>query len=158
MRTAPTSPRFAQLMQRSKRDWAASRSIVGILRASSQVSRELERTLADVDLTLPQFNVLMALAASPRASLPLFEVTAELISSPPNVTWLSNRMEQRGLVRKQRDDNDRRIVHLELTERGWEVLSRAAPLVFTTERLLLSRFDARQVGEMADLVTRLIDR
>lgn len=155
--TRPQGPkRFKQLMQRSRRDWSASKVVVGVLRADSKAAQAIERALGDVGLTLPQFNVLMVLAASPSGSLPLFELNAQLVSTPPNTTWLTARMQERGLVTKNRDPDDRRVVVLELTERGWEVLGQAAPLVFDAEKALLAGFDRREIATLGELITRLI--
>ena len=151
---APAAKRFKQLMRRSRRDWEASKAIVGILRADSRAAQALERALAEVDLTLPQFNVLMVLGASPSASLPLFELNAQLVSTPPNTTWLTNRMEERGLVTKRRDETDRRVVLLELCEPGWEALGVAAPLVFAAEKDLLAGFKPKEIATLGDLLTR----
>ena len=157
MATGPAPRRFKELMRRSRRDWSASKAIVGILRADSRAAQTLERALSRVDLTLPQFNVLMVLAASPRASLPLFELNAQLVSTPPNTTWLTNRMEERGFVTKRRDETDRRIVHLELRESGWKALGAAAPVVFAAEKELLSGFDPDEIAGLGELVTRFAD-
>lgn len=157
MPAGATPTRFKQLMRRSRRDWGASKAIVGILRADSRAAQALERALAEVDLTLPQFNVLMVLAASPSASLPLFELNAQLVSTPPNTTWLTNRMQARGFVTKRRDVGDRRVVLLQLTELGWEALGVAAPVVFAAEKDLLSRFDVAEIAALGDLLARFAE-
>lgn len=157
MATDPAPARFKKLMRLSRRNWNASKAVVGVLRADSRASQALERALAEVDLTLPQFNVLMVLAAAPGASVPLFELNAQLVSTPPNTTWLTNRMEERGLVTKRRDESDRRVVRLELSERGWEALGVAAPVVFAAEKELLSGFDPEEITTLGDLVTRLAE-
>ena len=137
MATDPAPTRFEDLMHRSNRDRAASKAIVGILRADSKAAQALERALGKGGLTLPQFNVLMVLAASPEGRLPIFELNAQLVSTPPNTSWLSNRMQERGLVRKSKSPDDGRVVMLELTEKGWRALAKAAPLVFEAEKKLL---------------------
>lgn len=155
--TRPHGPkRFKQLMQRSKRDWAASKVVVGILRADSMAAQAIERALAEVGLTLPQFNVLMVLAASSSGSMPLFELNAQLVSTPPNTTWLTTRMQERGLVIKKRDPDDGRVVLLELTQAGWKVLGGAAPLVFDTEKELLEGLTRSELAVLGDLLNRLI--
>ena len=148
--------RFKELMRRSRRDWDASRVVVGILRADSKAAQAIERGLAEVGMTLPQFNVLMVLAASPSGSLPLFELNAQLVSTPPNTTWLTNRMKELGLVTKKRDADDGRVVLLELTEAGWRALGDAAPLVFDTEKELLSGLTSSEMATLGDLLTRLL--
>ncbi|HEV3472468.1 MAG TPA: MarR family transcriptional regulator, partial [Actinomycetota bacterium] len=119
---------FRDLMERSKRDRDASRVAVSILKADSKVAQTIERALADVGMTLPQFNLLMELAASPEGALPLYEINARLISTPPNTSWLCTRMEEARLIKRRPDPDDGRVVVVELTNKGWNALGRATPL------------------------------
>ncbi len=148
---AREADRFRALMQRAGRNRDASRVAVSILKADSRIGQVLERALSQVDMTLPQFNVLMELAASPEGTLPLYDLTARLISTPPNTSWLCKKMEESGYISKTRDATDSRVVLLELTERAWEALEQAAPVVIIAEKELLkdySRDDLRRLGEL----------
>ena len=147
---------FRELMRRSKRNSEMSRVAVSILKADSKVSQVLERALAEVNLTLPQFNVLMELASSSEARLPLYEINSRLISTPPNTSWLSQRMEAAGLVTKSRDANDSRVVVLRLTKPGWAKLEDAAPLVFQAERELLADYSRQELRDLADLLEPIV--
>jgi DNA-binding MarR family transcriptional regulator len=154
--TASGPARFRALTGRARRDRDASRAAVAVLKADSLVGRTLERALGEAGLTLPQFNVLMELAATPDAALPLHELTSRLISSPPNVSWLSSRMEQTGLVVKTKDPRDARVVLLSLTEGGWAALERATPLVFAAERQLLAGYTREELRALVSLLDRLV--
>lgn len=143
-------------MAQSRRDWDASRVVVSLLRADSKAAQALERALGQADLSLPQFNVLMVLASSPEGQMPTFELNAHLVSTPPNTSWLSDRMQERGLVKKSRSPEDGRVVILELTEKGWKALGKAAPLVFDTERELLQRFSRAELRTLGELLTRFL--
>lgn len=143
-------------MAQSERDWDASRAVVSVLRADSKAAQALERALGQAGLSLPQFNVLMVLASSLEARMPVFEVNAQLVSTPPNTSWLSDRMQQRGLVKKSRSPDDGRVVILELTEKGWGALGKAAPLVFEAERSLLSGFSRTELRALGELLTRFL--
>lgn len=158
MKAAPRhgSKRFKDLMAQADRDWDTSRAVVSLLRADSKAAQALERALAEADLSLPQFNVLMVLASSPEARLPIFELNAHLVSTPPNTSWLSNRMQERGFIRKSRSPDDGRVVLLELTEKGWRALGKAAPLVFDTERQLLTGFTRSELKMIGDLLARFL--
>lgn len=154
----PNEPkRFKEMMRRAGRDRTASKVVVSILRADSRAAQALERALSKADLSLPQFNVLMVLAASPDAGLPIFEVNAALVSTPPNTSWLTTRMEERGLITKSRSPEDRRVVLLELTEDGWRALAAAAPLAFDAERVLLEGFSRSEMKMFAELLGRFLD-
>ena len=143
-------------MAQSHRDWDASRAIVSMLRADSKASQALERELGKANLSLPQFNVLMVLASSPEGEMPTFELNAHLVSTPPNTSWLSDRMQELGLVKKSRSPDDGRVVILTLTEKGWKALGKAAPLVFDMERELLARFSRSELRTLGDLLTRFL--
>lgn len=151
-----TPQRFAALMERARRDWDASRVAVAILKADSRVGQAVERALAVAGLTLPQFNVLMELASTPAGALPLYELNARLISTPPNTSWLASKMEGAGLVTKARDTSDARVVVLSITGGGWAALDEAAPHVFSAERQLLAGFTREDLRVVADLLARLI--
>jgi DNA-binding MarR family transcriptional regulator len=154
---AGTGPaRFSELMRRAKRNTDASRTAVSILRADSKVSQILERALACAGLSLPQFNVLMELASSAEGALPLYELNARLISSPPNTSWLTKRMEEAGLVSKCRHVPDSRVVILKLTEKGWEVLENTAPLVFEAEKKLLCTYSREELCQLSNLLDPVI--
>lgn len=148
--------RFKTLVARSGRDWDASKAVVSILRADSKAAQAIERALARADLTLPQFNVLMVLANSAEGRIPLYELNAQLVSTPPNTTWLTNRMVERGFVTKSRDAKDGRVVLIEITEQGWATLASAAPLVFETEKTLLKGFTKTELRTLGDLLARLL--
>lgn len=149
--------RFKDLMARSRRDWDASRVVVSVLRADSKAAQALERELGRADLSLPQFNVLMVLASAPEARMPTYELNAQLVSTPPNTSWLTDRMQERGLVKKSRSPDDGRVVILELTEKGWGALEEAAPLVFDAERDLLRSFTRAELRTLGELLTRFLD-
>jgi DNA-binding MarR family transcriptional regulator len=151
------SRRFRELMRRARRDRDASRAAVAIRRADSRVRQTLERALAEAGVSLPQFNVLMELGVSPNANLPLYEINARLISTPPNTSWLCSRMEDRGLLRRRRDTEDARVVVVELTEKGWAELGKAAPLVFQAEQELFGGYSKAELRSLAALLRLLID-
>ena len=148
--------RFRELTRRARRDREASRVAVGILKADSRVGQALERALIKAGLTLPQFNVLMELASSDGAALPLYELNSRLINTAPNTSWLSNKMVDAGLVTKTRDTSDSRVVNLALTEHGWAALYTAAPLAFSAERELLAGYTKEELRTLAELLGRLL--
>ena len=148
--------RFKELMTATGRDWDASRAVVSVLRADSKAAQALERALGKADLSLPQFNVLMLLASTTDGTLPIFELNAGLVSTPPNTSWLSNRMQERGLIRKSKSPEDGRVVLIEITEQGWRALAKAAPLVFDSERELLKGFSRSEVKTLGELLGRFL--
>lgn len=148
--------RFDRAARRAERDRDASRAAVTLMKASNRVARAIERALADADLTLPQFNVLMELAASPDGTLPQHAVIDRLISTPSSLSWLTTRMRDRGLITKERDDGDARVVVLAITESGWDALEDAMPRVFAAERDLWRGHRRRELRDLVMLLEPLV--
>lgn len=71
-------------------------------------------------LTLGQARVLRKLAKQPRS---LGQLGAELALAPPSMTRLIDRLEERGLIDRQRDAEDRRKVLAILTPEGRRLVS-----------------------------------
>ena len=150
---ARAEPRFRDAQQRAGRNRDVSRAAVAVMTAGARLAREIERALSDAELTLPQFNVLMELAASSDGCLPMHVVIERLISTPSNLSFLATRMAERGLVTKHRSDQDARVVVLTITEVGWQALEAAMPLAFSTEKELLQghrRADLRELVRLLD--------
>lgn len=127
------------------------------MKAGTRLAQQIERALADADLTLPQFNVLMELAAVPEGSLPMHAVIDRLISTPASLSWLTSRMRDRGLITKERDDEDARVVVLAITEQGWSALEQAMPLVFAAEKRLWHGYRKTDLRALAELLEPLLE-
>lgn len=68
------------------------------------------------DLSLPQLHILIQL--SERGSMMVSELANLFQISPPSASAMLDRMEERGLVERIRDHEDRRVVRVQATERG----------------------------------------
>jgi DNA-binding MarR family transcriptional regulator len=99
---------------------------VRFLRFSLQSHKKLEEDLAAAGLTPPQFYVLATIGYA--GSLPFGEIGAKMMVTVSNLTGIVDRLEEKKLVLRQRDANDRRVVHVVLTERGAKLYKTAIPL------------------------------
>ncbi len=75
-------------------------------------------------LSLVHLNVLVVLDAD--GPLPMRGLAEALDVSQASATGIVDRMEQRGLVARDRDAEDRRIVHVALTDQGRELIAGTA--------------------------------
>jgi DNA-binding MarR family transcriptional regulator len=78
------------------------------------------RTWKELELTVTQLRVLFILHETPGAPAGL--LAERLRVTPPTVTGLVDRLVRMGVVRREEDPKDRRLVRNVLTERGQEVL------------------------------------
>jgi DNA-binding MarR family transcriptional regulator len=75
-------------------------------------------------LSLVHLNVLMTIDVD--GSLPMSALAEALDVSQASVTGIVDRMEQRGLVERHRDDEDRRVVRVVVTDEGRSLVGRLA--------------------------------
>jgi DNA-binding MarR family transcriptional regulator len=98
---------------------------IRFLRFSLQSHKKLEDDLAKLALTPPQFYVLATIGYAGR--LPFGEIGAKMMVTVSNLTGIVDRLEEKKLVVRKRDDNDRRVVHVVLTDRGAKLYKSTIP-------------------------------
>jgi len=99
-------------------------AVLALLLASEVVRRRYAlRMEAHGDITLQQYNVLRILRGAGDAGLPTLEIGARMIECTPGITRLLDRLEDKGYVRRERSDSDRRQVLCRLTPKGARLLA-----------------------------------
>lgn len=76
--------------------------------------------LNDFDITTPQFNALLLL--NEHGDMTIGDLGSKLYLASSTATDLIDRMERNGLVARARDVNDRRVVRLQMLEKGHEMI------------------------------------
>jgi DNA-binding MarR family transcriptional regulator len=106
------------------------------VRAAARLAKVAGTALAEGDMTLAQYRVLVFLDAGAR---PATQVAQLLDVTPPTVTSLVDALESRGLVARSADPDDRRRVVCSLTPAGRRALQRGDVLVGERLGRLLDR-------------------
>jgi DNA-binding MarR family transcriptional regulator len=88
------------------------------------------------ELTLVQVRVLRRLARQPQS---LGQLGTELALAPPSVTRLIDRLDERGLIKRHRGDEDRRKVVATLTDEGRRLVSAVPFLEGTAIRIAVDQ-------------------
>jgi long-chain acyl-CoA synthetase len=102
---------------------AASPPSNGVGRTIARLARRVDRALADVELSMPQYRVLAFLSEVDSAAASLLARRLEV--SRPSITSMMDGLVARGLVERKASDDDRRRVEHRLTRKG-EAALRAA--------------------------------
>ena len=84
-----------------------------------------ERLRSATDLSWPEFELLMRLQVSAEHPLQMSEIAAQLMGSPSGTTRIADRLEKDALIVRETPRENRRIVRVQLTERGRKVLAEA---------------------------------
>lgn len=128
------------------------------LRAHSQVTKRLEADLlAEHDLPLASYDVLLQLAEAPDRRLKMTELADRVMLSRSGLTRLVDRLSGEGLVERAACPGDARVTHAVLTEAGLQRLRTAAPTHlrgvadYVTERLT-----GEELAQLRELMTKLL--
>ena len=98
---------------------------VRFLRFGLQSHKKIEDDLGKLGLTPPQFYVLATIGYAGR--LPFGEIGAKMMVTVSNLTGIVDRLEEKNLVVRKRDENDRRVVHVVLTDKGAKLYKSTIP-------------------------------
>lgn len=93
---------------------------------SRLITREYQPFLDRLEITYPQYLVLMVLWEND--SLPVNDIAKKLILNTNTITPLLKRMEQEGLLFRKRSVKDERKVIVQLTEKGKGLQKKAAEI------------------------------
>src|SRR5262249_51771822 len=86
---------------------------------------------------------------------PLHELSELLLVSRANITGLVDSLEQRGLVSRIPDENDRRVRLASITPAGKQLLEEYLPDHYKMIRRLCSGLSDEEKAALSDLLTKL---
>jgi DNA-binding MarR family transcriptional regulator len=98
------------------------RIFIALLKTADALGQEAEQLVRSASLTGTQYNVLRILRGAGPQGLACRGIGERLISHDPDITRLLDRMEKRGLITRERQKDDRRVVKTRITPQGIELL------------------------------------
>ena len=118
-----------------------------IIRVTDLNAKKLAK---ETGLTPPQFLILQALDGA--GALSIGAIATEINLSQATVTSIVDRMEARGVVTRRRNEKDRRVVNVDLTTEGRDLLDQAPKLL---QDRLQDRFNGLKDWEKGFLISAL---
>jgi DNA-binding MarR family transcriptional regulator len=122
------------------------------------VDRELaaDAHLAPLDLSAAQFSVIATLAKDPQPKSAA-DLCKEISYDAGAMTRMLDRLESKGLIRRKRSPEDRRLVHLELTEEGTGVYPRMRERSMAVQNRFLRGFTKAEARTLEGLLGRMLE-
>lgn len=131
----------------------ALRLWIALARCYATFSRAVSCKIGEYGLTAPQFGVLEALYHL--GPLALGELAGKLLVTGGNVTYVMDRLEDQGLVRRERSPQDRRVIQAKLTEKGYDLMAEVFPGHGAFIEELASHLDAAEQDVLKGLLKKL---
>ena len=133
-------------------------AILNIWRTGDVLAARLEDLLQTRDLSRTQYNALRILRGAGRDGLPCGEVAARMLTRGPDVTRMLDRLSRRGLARRGRVREDRRIILARITPRGMELLTELDAPVAKLIDEITGHIKESQFGTLIKILERLRSR
>jgi MarR family 2-MHQ and catechol resistance regulon transcriptional repressor len=131
----------------------ALNAFITLVRASEAVVGSLQRDLARKRLTSSQFGVIEALFHL--GPLCQGELAAKLLRSGASTTSVVEGLEKRGLVVRQRTEEDKRFVRVALTGKGRRLIQEIFPAHAVTVTRLFSVLTEEEQEQLRRLCRKL---
>jgi DNA-binding MarR family transcriptional regulator len=114
-----------------------------------------EAVFGEQGFTLMQWIVLLYLRDG--LARTASEIAREFSHDSGALTRVIDRLEERGLVSRQRSERDRRVVELELTAEGRRTIDALLPMVVEQMNTALAPFNHEEFLRFRSFLTRLLD-
>jgi len=129
-------------------------AFLSLLRTGDVVKHRFHELFEAAGITLQQYNVLRILRGAGQEGLATLEIGDRMIERTPGVTRLLDRLEEKGLVRRERSPEDRRRVVCSISPSGLELLTSLDAPVSEADNMVFQGMDEADL----DTLIRILDR
>ena len=126
---------------------------LNLARTAAVLSHSFAEALKPYGITATQYNVLRILRGAGSGGLCRNEVRDRLVAQVPDVTRLLDRMEDAGLIERERETSDRRLVTTRITAEGLRLLKVLDGKVVDLHRGQLGHLSKQQLTTLIELLT-----
>jgi DNA-binding MarR family transcriptional regulator len=125
---------------------------LNIVRTADVLMQVLMDVLKPVALSPTQYNVLRILRGAGEAGVSCKDVAARLVTRDPDITRMMDRLEKRGLLTRDRDKADRRVVTHKLTPAGLELVNELDRPIEALHRKAMRHVKPERLRELIGLL------
>jgi DNA-binding MarR family transcriptional regulator len=124
------------------------------LRLTSQLMDQpwIRYLRATENVSPSQYNLLRILRGAGETGRTMSEIAERMINRDPDVTRLADRTVKQGLARRERDEEDRRVVKLYLSREGRAMLTRLDKSVDVFLKQALGGLGSRKLKQLRELL------
>jgi DNA-binding MarR family transcriptional regulator len=131
------------------------RNWIAVVRAEKAIVRELGKALAPLDLKIVQLDLLMNLYRHPGTSQ--HDLARRLLVGRSNITMLLPQLEKQGLLRREADAKDKRVMRIHMTDKGEATLMEALAVYTALIDRVMAQSTADQCDAMGDVMRRIAE-
>jgi DNA-binding MarR family transcriptional regulator len=130
---------------------------LAIVRANDVLATEVAKFFTAYDITPQQYNALRVLyVRSQECGLRCSDIAERMLNREPDMTRLLDRLERAGFTERHRCTNDRRVVWIELTDKGFDLVEAIHEPLQRFHEETMAALDPAELDSLRALLERLI--
>lgn len=135
-------------------DTAAEEAVLSVMRTESVFAVRYERFFREHGLTSPQYNILRILRGHKGQGLPSLTIASQMVACVPDITRLIDRLVKAGYVERERSTEDRRVVHVRITNSGKKLLAKLDQPVRDNVQASVGHMTKKELNELIRLLAK----
>ena len=130
--------------------------VINLMRTTRAVEESWTQYLKRTEgISLSQFNILRILRGARPKAVKISEIAERMVNRDPDVTRLVDRLIKQGLVRRERDGDDRRVVLVEISAAGLALLARLDAPVLESTAAAMAGLNSQQLRTLDTLLNEV---
>jgi DNA-binding MarR family transcriptional regulator len=125
---------------------------LSVQRTADRLMQGLEDALRATGITPVQYLVMRSLRQAGAEGMPSNQIVRNMTTHDPDLTRLLDKLEEREVIERRRDRDDRRIYRVKLTRQGARVLRELTLRTRELHRQQFSRVHKRQIATLMHLL------
>lgn len=130
-------------------------AVINLLKTVDHINRISSETMEPFGITSHQYNILRILRGGDSEGLPTLEIGKRMLVRSPGVTRLIDRLEKKELVTRKRSEEDRRVVHCQITDKGQNLLEDMDEPIEEMNQSIVENLNLDQLGKLIVLLQKL---
>ncbi|MDF2373565.1 MAG: MarR family transcriptional regulator [Rhizobiaceae bacterium] len=129
---------------------------IAVARASQLIHQRLAKALAPLDIKVPHLDILANIYRFEGISQQ--DLADKLLVGRSNISMLLPQIEKRGLMERRRDESDKRVLRLYLTDQGRDVTGKALAIEVDLIEHVMSTTGTEECNRVGETMKRMINK
>ncbi len=130
-------------------------ALLNLIRTSGFIQQRQAEFFKQFGLTATQYNILRILRGAGKDGVTCSQAAERMVTADPDITRLLDRLEARGLLRRERDTNDRRVVLSRITPEGLALLKSIDKPLAESVRGLAGHVERKKLEQLIGILEEL---
>lgn len=130
------------------------RALVNVRYTSNFFATQQNKFMSSFGLSMPQYNILRILRGA-KKSISVNDAKNRMVEKSPNTTRLMDKLFDKGLIERERCNNDRRVVFVKISEEGLKLLAEIDEAFIDTDAGMMTK---NLTDDEADTLSDLLDK